>query len=600
MPSKAQVDTLARLFWHNVSEFSRDPLLAAHVEGREISYSSADFKQAVLALARHFQRQGLMGGERVAILSENRPEWHIVDFAAHLAGLVVVPIYTTLSPAQMRYMLAHSGSMAIAFSSAGQRKLIAELRADLPDLRLVMAMDELGPIFSEPVTPAEEDEIRRQSSMLHQDAVATIIYTSGTTGEPKGVMLTHGNITFDMRSAIERLDVGELEQALSILPLSHVFERVFCYGHFFVGAAIAYGDPYDAINLLARYRPEVMACVPRILEKVHETVLKQIDAFPERKRELVRWLLRTGTEAIEFGLLGRQAKVSAKLVKPLADALLFRKIREKLGGRMHAIVSGGAPLNPETAEFFYAAGVPVIEGYGMTETSPVIAVNPRGLAKLGRVGPPIDGVEVKFAEDGELLTRGPHVMKGYYKNDDATAKAIRDGWLHTGDLGRFDEHGYIQITGRKKELIVTAYGKNVAHEPIEMALARSPLIRNAVLVGDRRRFISALIVPDREILLRVAESRGWTAPDFETLLEGPEVHALYQTEIDTLQQDFAEFERVKQFRFIPEDVMQDPEIVTPTMKLRRGNLERRFSAQIEAMYAEPPAEEAPAAGATSP
>ncbi|MEO8660268.1 MAG: long-chain fatty acid--CoA ligase [Bryobacteraceae bacterium] len=583
MASTPHFDNLAQLFWHNVECFDRDPLLAATISGKDIQFSTAAFRHAVLNLASHLTDQGLNPGDRLAILSPNRPEWHIVDFACHLAGFVLVPLYATLSPSQLEHILGHSGCSAIFLGGDKHAPVIDGLRLKLPALRLVIDIDALAPVLSQPVSAQDEAHWRRLSASIQPGDVATIIYTSGTTGEPKGVMLTHGNFAFDVQSAIRRLDATGVTQVLSILPLAHVFERLFCYGHFVVGAAIAYGDPYDALALLARYRPQVFAAVPRILEKVHETVLQQIEKFPPAKRDLVRWLLRQATQAIDTGLLHRRANPVARLVKPLADMLVFDKIRQKLGGRMIAIVSGGAPLNPDTAEFFYAAGIPIIEGYGLTETSPVIAVNPRGAAKLGRVGPPIEGVEIQFAPDGELLTRGPHVMKGYFQNPVATAQAIQDGWLHTGDLGRLDEDGYLQITGRKKELIVTAYGKNVAHEPIESVLAKSPLIHNAMLIGDKRRYIAALIVPDEQALLTIAAASGWGS-DIDQLLELPVVRALYQNEIDTIQKDFADFERVKRFCFIPEAAMQDPEIVTPTMKLRRGHLERRYAVQIAAMY----------------
>ncbi len=589
MPRNREVRTLAELFWNSVNGPSKPSLLAASIGGREIEYSTEDFKRAVLSLSRHFRRIGLQPGDRVCLLAENRPEWHVVDFASHIARLVLVPLYTTLSPAQMRQVLNHSGCAAVV-ASPKLAAAVRALRTELPDVRRVLTLEELEPVLKEPVSESDESGAREESSQVLPDDVATIIYTSGTTGEPKGVMLTHGNITFDLQSALERLEIEGVDQALSILPLSHVLERVFCYGHFFVGARIAYGDPYDALGLLARYRPEVMACVPRILEKIHEAVLHQISEFPIKKRRIILLLLLAGLDNVGRGVLGRKPKAYARFLAPIADAVLFRKIRKKLGGRMKLIVSGGAPLGAVTAEFMYAAGVPVLEGYGMTETSPVITCNPRGEMKFGKVGPPIRGVEVKFAEDGELLTRGPHVMKGYYRNEFATAEALKDGWLHTGDLGRFDEDGYVQITGRKKELIVTAYGKNVAHQPIEAALAASPLIQNVVLLGDRRRFVSALIVPQRDELLRVAAARQWTFMDFDQLIGFPEVQALYKNEIESRQKDFADFEHVKRFAFIPETVLQDPEFLTPTQKLRRKSLERRFSAEIETMYTESPAD----------
>lgn len=527
-----------------------------------------------MSFALTLQGSGLLPGERLAIYAQSCPEWHIVDFACYLSRLIVVPIYPTLTSSHVQRLLAHSGCAAVFAGDQAERSTIEALRASLPDLRLMFSQDG---VRAQAISAEQEQNLRAHGGKTQASDVATIIYTSGTTGDPKGVMLTHANLLFNVRAGIQRMNVGVVvSDVLSVLPLSHVFERMLCYSYFARGCHIIYGDPYKAAKLLQRYRPEVMAVVPRILEKVHEAVDKQIAEMPAWKRRLCRRLLGA---AHEDARAGRRS-----FARTLADALVFRKLRRKLGGRMKVIISGGAPLAMKTADFFQLAGIPVVEGYGTTETSPVIAVNPPGAAKIGTVGPPLDGISVRFVKDGELLTRGPHVMAGYYNDPVATAEATRDGWLHTGDLGHSDEDGYITITGRKKELIVTAYGKNIPYLALEASLNQCSLIRAAFVVGDGRKFVSALIVPDNEgLALAAAECHLQGLPVCD-LVTAPELLRRYRAQIDAAQVSFAPFEQVKGFLFLPEEVLTDPEIVTPTQKIRRARLCERFEAEIDALY----------------
>jgi long-chain acyl-CoA synthetase len=538
-------------------------------QGREICLSTTEMREAVFALAEEFQILGLERESRVAILSENRPEWHLVEFAAHLAGLIVVPIYPNLPTEQIRYLLGHSGASVLIVSGKQKWDLVAPIFPDLPQLRWVYSMDAwprqertvtpLASITSRPVCPDSETELRLRARRIDPDSVATIIYTSGTTGRPKGAMLTHRNLLWNVEQSLARLGDLRMQQSLSILPLAHIFERHLCYAYWLRGLNLAYGEPADALALLRRYRPQVLGAVPRILEKIHESAEQRIAGLPGF---LQRWLR----------------------VPRIADLLVYRKLRAKLGGRLRLVISGGAALRKKTGEFLTAAGVPVAEGYGMTESGPVIAFQAPGAAKLGTVGPPLEGVEIKIASDGELLTRGPHVMKGYFQEPLATAEVLHHGWLHTGDLVSQDTDGCLTIRGRKKELIVTSYGKNVAHQPIEERLAARELIRFAMVIGDGRPYLTALLVPHTALLRERARQAGVESLDFDDLLRTPWARKQFEAEILRAQWDAADFERVRRFAFLPESIVENPEFFTPTLKLRRKTLEARYAAMIETLY----------------
>ncbi len=419
---------------------------------------------------------------------------------------------------------------------------------------------------------------------MNPQTVATIVYTSGTTGLPKGVMLTHANIAFDLWQCLRRLRFELVSPALSVLPLSHVFERLLCYGYFLMGIPIAYGDPYQLAEHYRRHRPAVMGCVPRMLEKIQEAVMAQIQSMPPWRQRVAGWLLLIGARHVGKGVRGRWPRLSAKLLYPLASLLLYRKIRKRLGGRLDGMICGGGRLDPSVEEFFLAAGFRLLQGYGLTETSPVISLDPPEEAKPGTVGKPLDEVEVAFNPDGEILTRGPHVMRGYYKDPEGTAQTFQGDWLLTGDLGRLDEDGYLVITGRKKEILVTSGGKNIFPVAIEEALCHSSIIQQAFVVGDGRKFISALIVPDKEKLALLAKSNHIRLDAEPDCLQSPQVLELFWQEIQKHQQGFSEYEKVKKFCLVEESALEDPELFTPTQKLRRSVLERKYRDRIEQMY----------------
>lgn len=572
-----EIPSLNALFFHNVEQFPHERLLTWRRGEESIVWPTAEFVRGVLALRSFLLASGLERGDRVAILSENRPEWHIADFAILLGRQIVVPVYPTLSAPQIEYLLRHSGARAVVISGRRQWESLEPLLPSLPQLRWIVSMDagsgapaSLPQVIAD-APPQSLDDIRTEALAVDPQATATIVYTSGTTATPRGVMLSHANIAFNLEQSTRRVGYQRVEQALSVLPLSHVFERLLCYGYFRMGVPIAYGDPHDLKALLKRYRPRVLGCVPRMLEKIREAVDSQIAAMPAHRRKIAGALLSAS-------LARARGSTSGTLLAPLAEPLVFRKIRRQIGPV--EFVCGGAWLNPELELFYRTAGFKLVQGYGMTETSPVIALNDPENPRLGSVGRPLDGVEVRVSEDGELLTRGPHVMQGYYNDPGATRRAFRDGWLLTGDLVRIDENGALRITGRSKEMFVLSNGKNIVAAVVEQALQRSPYIQQAFAIGESRNYVSAILIPHR---LNVLKFAGAGALD-EDLLTSPGIVSLFQQELETHQSDLARFERVRRFCFLPEEALLDPELVTPSDKMRRRALESRYAAWIDRMY----------------
>ena len=578
--------TLNHLLFAHLDQFQREKLLVYPTATGEVVYSSERFARAVFTLCRQFDAWGLAPGDRVAIFSENRPEWHIADFAILLGRRVAVPVYSTLSESQIEYLLRHSGCGAAVVAGASQAGLLMRLRPCLPELRRIVSIEETpgadtslaqleaGP----PLDAAARDALRREALAVDPQSLATIVYTSGTTGTPKGVMLSHANLVFNVVSARRRLLDMSGSQALSLLPLAHVLERVLCYGYFREGMAIAYGDPYRLKELLRRYRPQMLGCVPRMLEKIREAVEEQIDAAPGWRRAVGRRLIRAGMARAR-----RQATFADRLLAALAGPLVYRRLRAQLGP-VRAFVCGGARLDPEVELFFRAAGFTVLQGYGMTETSPVITFNLQHAERVGSVGRALDGVEVRLTEEGELLTRGPHVMLGYYQDPEATRAVLRDGWLATGDLARIDPQGFVTITGRRKEILVLSNGKNIACAAVEQALESSPYIQQAFVVGDGRSYLTALLVPHLAHVAEAARQRGCAFGGTPAGLLTTAVVDLFRQELARVQAALAHFEQVKRFCFLPEDALLDPELVTPTQKVRRAVLHLRYAGAIDCLY----------------
>ena len=593
--------TLNELFFGSLDRFGTRPVVLRAKRGgawRDIGYT--EVTDTVRCLAAGLRELGVAAGSNVAILSENRPEWAFVDFACLTARCADVPIYPTLPAGQISYILRDSGAVAIFVSSKAQLEKILSIRQPdvTPALRHIIAMDDdaTGPgvmPFADLVARgraalAKYPRWREEALEASPDDLATLIYTSGTTGDPKGVMLTHGNLTSNVIGGLQYLDLRTEDSCLSFLPLSHVFERMA--GHYCMwqsGAVITYAQSVDTVSAdLVEVRPTVVLSVPRLYEKIYAKVVEGAAASPLKKR-IFEWCRAAGEAWAELVLAGQPVPFALGVKKALADKLVFSKLVARTGGRLRYFVSGGAPLSAEIAKFFFAAGLPIFEGYGLTETSPVITVNSRTHVKLGAVGRPIPGVEVTIAADGEILTRGPHVMKGYYNKPQATAEAIdAAGWFHTGDIGLIDGDGFLRITDRKKDIIVTAGGKNIAPQPIEGRVKTNKFVLNAVMIGDKRKFPILLVVPNLDALREWAASEGRTYPDDAALVASRESVEKIEREVKKSLRDLAQFEMPKKVVLIQNDFSIESGELTPTLKVKRRVVEKNYTAAIEAAYAD--------------
>ncbi|HXI20321.1 MAG TPA: long-chain fatty acid--CoA ligase [Gemmatimonadales bacterium] len=594
--------TLNELFFGCIDRFGGRPVaMRVKRDGawRDISYP--EFREQVQSLAAGLRELGVEPGSHVAILSENRPEWAIVDFACLTNRAADVPIYPTLPASQIAYILRDSGAMALVVSTRQQLEKVLALRQaeQLPDLKYLIAMDPdaTGPGVRSLAEVLElgdgavgkYPDWREEALQARPDDLATLIYTSGTTGDPKGVMLTHGNLTSNVVDAMQVLGLQETDECLSFLPLSHVFERMA--GHYctwYSGCIINYAQSIDTVsNDIVERRPTVVVSVPRLYEKIYARVLEGAAGSPIKQR-IFSWSRAAGEEWAEYRLARKPVPAGVAFKKAIADKLVFSKLRHRTGGRLRFFVSGGAPLSAEIAKFFYAAGLPIYEGYGLTETSPVIAVNSEEHIKLGTVGRPIPGVEVRIAPDGEILTRGPNVMQGYYHKPEATAEAIdADGWFHTGDIGLIDADGFLKITDRKKDIIVTAGGKNIAPQPIENRVKTNRFVLNAVMLGDRRKFPIMLVVPDLDQLRHWAVERSLAFAGDDALIALREAGDKIEREIKKTLRDLAQFEMPKKIVLIERDFTIESGELTPTLKVKRRVVEKNYRAVIEALYQEP-------------
>jgi long-chain acyl-CoA synthetase len=591
---------LNELYFATLERFgSRAVAVRAKRSGDWFALSYRELADRVQDLSLGLAELGIQPGDRVAILSENRPEWAIADYACLTARCTDVPIYPTLPSKQAEHNLRDSGAAAVFVSSRLQMEKVLAARERLPGLRHVIAFDEdargPGVLGLDQVYACGRSARSRRASWqadaltVGPDDLATLIYTSGTTGEMKGVMLTHGNIASNVTTCCSLFTFGQDDECLSFLPLSHIFERMFGhYSMFHSGVVINYAENVDTVAAdMQRWRPTLMASVPRLYEKIYGRVLEQVRAGSRLRQEIFFWSKSVGEISVERRLAGQRLSPALAIRRWLADRLVFSKLRARTGGRIRFFISGGAPLSADIAKFFHAAGMPILEGYGLTETSPVIAVNTFQSTKLGTVGLPIPGVEVKIAPDGEVLTRGPNVMAGYYGKPEATADALDpERWFHTGDIGLVDEEGFLRITDRKKDIIVTAGGKNIAPQPIENLVKTSKFVSNAVMLGDRRRFPIMLIVPNLQPLAAWAAQQGIRAEDAATLLVIPEVQHKMEREVRTTLRDLASFEVPKKLLLLPTDFSVETGELTPTLKIKRRVVEQRHREAIEALYAE--------------
>lgn len=592
--------TLPALFLQTVERHGAKDALLSKIEGRYRSISYREYKSRVESASAGLLSLNVGVGDRVAILSENRPEWVIADQAVLALGAVTVPIYPTLTPDQIAYLLNDAGVRVMVVSGAEQLQRVMSIRAEVPSLEHVIVLD------SEFRTPrgqkalawsdfleagatridATREERLRRLEALRPDDLASIVYTSGTTGEPKGAMLTHWNFASNALTAAELMGIRASDVQLSFLPLSHVLERVVNYALMARGVAIAYAEGFDSIpqNLL-EVRPTLLAAVPRVLEKVHARTMDNLSREPFARREAFYMALELGEYFHQVMDADGRVAFPLNAMYQAADRLVFRKFRERLGGRLRLILSGAAPLHAEVGGFFRAAGIPVIEGYGLTETAPVLTLNPVHRPKYGTVGQTIPGVTLMIAPDGEILAKGPNVMKGYWNKEQATREVIdSEGWFHTGDIGAFDSEGYLTIVDRKKELMVLSNGKNVAPQPIENALKGYPLIEQAVLVGEGRNYISALLVPAWEAVERFARERGITYDERAELLDVLAIRERFDAAVAEVNAGLAPFEQIKRYTLVPQEFTQESGELTPSLKVKRRVIAEKYRSQIEGLY----------------
>lgn len=588
--------TLVDLFEESVRERPRPDLFQWKEDGAWVQMSSQEAHRAVLEAAEGMASLGIQSGDRVAILSENRVEWALGDQAALRMGALVVTIYPTLLPAQVEYILRDSGSVAVLCDSAAQVAKVESIRANCPELKHVICFEsvdrggiyawsqlrEIGAVQLE--RHPEDAEARGKN--ISADATATLIYTSGTTGDPKGVMLSHHNIVANVQAALEIFEIGSADNVLSFLPLSHIFERMAgYYTMLFAGVGIAYAESIETVAAdMGDIQPTIMVSVPRLYEKIYSRVLGMAIAGSPVKRGIFFWAKGVGEKWVMKKVAGQSVPPHLAFAKGLAEALVFKKLQKRTGGHLRFFISGGAPLAKEIAEFFYAAGLVIYEGYGLTETSPVITANSADHFRPGTVGHPMPGVKVRIAEDGEILTRSDSVMQGYWKRPDATAETIVDGWLHTGDIGHVDDDGFLHITDRKKDLIVTAGGKNVAPQPIENQLKLSRYITELCLVGDKRKYIVALIVPTVENLEGYCERNKLSFASTKEMLNNSQILSLFEHLVEKVNADRPNYEQVKYFRLLEREFTQDEDELTPSLKVKRRVIQERYRDLIEEMY----------------
>ncbi len=593
--------TLADLPFLTLERFPKPKHVCRCQEQGFLEYSGREFYERIRDLSLGLTAMGLTAGDRVAVISESRPEWGIADLAVLSAGAVSVPVYPTQSAEQVRFILDEAGVRFAVVSNEAQVEKIRQVARDLQALSAIIVMDGPATPGTPPAMtltdawargtavreqdPQAERRYREAAEAVDPQALATIVYTSGTTGEPKGVMLTHVNIMSNARDSRAVFATFDTDTSLSFLPLSHVFERIAFYRYLIDGVAIYFAESLTTVvRDLGRVRPTVMVGVPRVYEKFYGAIQEKVSQAHGVQKALLNWAMAVGQARSAAALNGRQPSLAVRLQHPLADRLVFRKIRSRVGGRIRFLVSGSAPLSRKIAEFFHAIGLVIIEGYGLTETSPVLTANPVDAPKFGSVGKPIPNVEVRIAPDGEIVVRGPNVMRGYYKRPEASRDVLVDGWFRTGDIGEIDADGYLTITDRKKDLIVTSGGKKIAPQPLENLLKANPLVAEAVIIGEGRKFPAVLIVPNFAALESKGQSLGWQPESRADLVKRAEVQAMYQQLLDAVNETLAQFERIKRFCVLPTEFTMERGELTPTMKVRRKVVESRWRDEIEQLY----------------
>ncbi|MEP0775004.1 MAG: long-chain fatty acid--CoA ligase [Acidobacteriota bacterium] len=580
--------TLRDLFEHVVAHHPPRKVLLRIRHGKGWrEYTVKEFEKATREVAGKLYRAGVRHGDRVALFCENRPEWHIIDFACHLLGAVSVPLYATLPAHQVRYIVADAEAKMLLVSGRQRAAAALEATVGLPGVRVVGIepglAENLDSIADLP-SPSKHDQ--PPAVELSENDLASLIYTSGTTGDPKGVMLTHRNFINQVQTMAPLYPISEKDISMSFLPLSHVYERTVDYVFFNAGTQINYVESIERVpSQLTEIRPTVMVSVPRLYERSYIKIIAKIQQEGGAKKRLFEWALKVGRKVKEAEWRGEKPGAFARGQYVVAKARIFSKILERLGGRLNFTISGGAPLAREVAEFFDIVGLPILQGYGLTETSPVIAANRLDANRIGSVGKVLPGYEVRIASDGEILARGANIMKGYWRKPELTAEVLdAEGFLHTGDVGYLDADGYLFITDRKKDLIVTSGGKNIAPQPIEGRLGATPYIAQAVVIGDKYPYLVALIVPNFENLEAHFAERGSKGLSREEMAAHPETERLIGEAVREINQELAMHERVRRFTVLAREFSIEEGELTPTMKVRRRVVGERYRDRIEQMY----------------
>jgi len=591
------LETLNQVFLNTVKKYPKENFILYKEKGKYKGISTQEFKNMVEEFSLGLRELGLSKNDKIILLSENRPEWIISDLAILAFGGITVPIYPTLTAEQIKYIINDSDAKVVIFSDEIQGEKIKSIKHELPKVEKLISF--IPPPFEGVLSLSEVRELgqkrkekepdlfKKSALAIKPDDLATIIYTSGTTGIPKGVMLTHMNILSNVLSVSQIIEFSDKDVVLSFLPLSHILERMVTHTYIYKGCTIAYAESVETVaqNLL-EVRPNIMVSVPRVFEKIYAKVMDNVLSSSPLKRKIFFWAVKVGKKVGEKKLAKESIGFFLKFKHKIAHKLVFSKIIERTGGRVRFFVSGGAPLSKEIAEFFYAMGLVVLEGYGLTETSPVISVNTFENLKFGTVGKPIPGVEVKIAPDGEILVKGPNVMLGYYKKEEETKEAFKDGWFHTGDIGYLDKDGFLVITDRKKDIIVTSGGKNVAPQPIENMLKANPYISNVVVIGNKRKFVSALIIPNFEKLEEYAKFNNIEYKDRKDLVSKKEIKNFIQAEVDRTTEGLAPYERIKKIVLLDREFEISKDEITPTLKVKRNIIEKKYKDLIDELYKE--------------
>ena len=585
----------------NAKTYGARPAFSYKRQGSYRSLNYAEFYERVLQMVRGLWRAGMTPGDKVAIFSENRLGWAIADFAIQAGGGITVPIYATNTGKQAAYIINHSEARIVFCSTRAHYERLYSVKEELPNVDMIISFEQfMGrrsfPVFSQyqvaevdtPVDDEDRQQIEGQIAQITQDDIITIIYTSGTTGVPKGVLLTQRNILINAKYGVEQLGVPRGEMTvLSFLPLSHVLERTGGYYATLIdGGHIAFAESaLKVMENMGEVRPTAMVSVPRLFEKIYAKVYEGVGQMPEKRQKIFHKAMEIGREYVNKKYITNEPLGLLALKYKLFDRLVFSKIRARFGGRITYFLCGGAPLDKTVCEFMWILGMPVYNGYGLTETSPAVTISGVGKMRFDSVGKALQETELKLAEDGELLVKGPQVMLGYYKNDEATLDTIQDGWFRTGDIAKIDEQGFVYIVDRKKELIVTAGGKNIAPQPIENELKLDKYISSAIVFGDRKPYLVAIVTPNVDTLAEFARDKQISYGNMEELVQHAKVKELYGERIKELNKSYPPYKTIKYFAVVANDFSIEGGELTPTLKLKRKVILEKYQHVIEDLYA---------------